>query len=388
MTMIRTCAAIAAIVCVASVFVPGDAGTPPKKGGPFPVRETIRTFPSRGPMRTAWKVRWTVEKGPGLVIHGAWLKKGPDEPWTQVLADSHLAEMFVPYDSGTPRFWDLAYNYDMLPLAPRDVGPGGRLHGDPPIVAEELRDRGIHYMDPETGARRGETLVLWAALDATNYRYITEYGFQDDGVVTFRAGSTGRNYESKEYEGHMHHALWRVDVDLDGPDRQGVYMMERHDPDGDDPAKARTVFRAFNGGKEGAEDWDPRKFACLHVVRNDRKNARGKPIGYEVMLHRTGTARHFGPEDEDSTLHDFWVTRHRPGEMLYQKVPHYVRRGEPILDANVVLWISTPHHHEPRTEDGAFEGKKFSGATAIAWAGFDLRPRNFFDRSPHFPPEK
>ncbi|MFO0864256.1 MAG: hypothetical protein U0744_06305 [Gemmataceae bacterium] len=363
---------------------------PPEKAAPirFIPRETIQLFPTNGPARTAWKVRYTVERGPGLVIQGAWLKRRPNEDWIQVLGDARLSEMFVPYDTGSPRFWDLAYNYDMVPITRRDAAPGAKLVGNPPLVAEEIRDRGIHYMDPETGSRRGQTLVLWSVLDATNYRYIAEYGFQDDGTITFRAGSTGRNYPSKEYEGHMHHALWRIDMDLAGPGSQGVYVMERQEPDGEHLDRARTVYRPFNGGKEGFEDWDPRKFTSLHVVRNDKKNARGKAIGYEAMLYRTGTARHFGPEEENSTLHDFWVTRKRPGEMHYQKVYQYVRGGESILDANVVLWISTPHHHEPRTEDGAFVGEKFEGATAIGWSGFDLKPRNFFDGSPHFPPEK
>jgi len=378
---------VAVATVLGSMLAFADVGDPEKKEPiRFPVLETIQAFPSKGAMRTAWKVRYTVERGPGLVIRGAWLKRKPTEDWVQVLGDTRLAEMFVPYDSGSPRFWDLAYFYDMMTLTRRDVGLTGKLHGNPPMVAEELRDRGIHYMDPETGSRRGETLLLWAALDANNYRYVTEFGFQDDGTITLRAGSTGRNYPSKEFEGHMHHALWRIDMDLHGPEHQAVYVMERIEPDGKHLDRARSSYRPFNGGKEGAEDWDPRKFTSLHIVRNDKKNARGKAIGYEAMLQRHGTARHYGPEEEDSTRHDFWVTRQRPGEMHYRKVYEYAKKAEPIMDANVVLWVSTPFHHEPRSEDGVMVGDKFEGATSIGWTGFDLQPRNFFDGSPLFPP--
>ena len=52
------------------------------------------------------------------------------------------------------------------------------------------------WIDPSLGTRRGQKLLLWGVLDAANYRYIIEYGFQDDGVITFRVGSTGRNYAS------------------------------------------------------------------------------------------------------------------------------------------------------------------------------------------------
>ncbi len=73
------------------------------------------------------------------------------------------------------------------------------------------------WVDSVKGSRRGQKLVLFATLNAANYRYVVEYGFQDDGLITFRVGSTGRNYGSREWEGHMHNGLWRVDVNLGGP---------------------------------------------------------------------------------------------------------------------------------------------------------------------------
>ena len=64
----------------------------------------IQTFPSNDVMRTAWKVHWATVDGFGLYLRGAWFKKGPAEPWLQVLGDARLAEMFVLYHAGTPRF--------------------------------------------------------------------------------------------------------------------------------------------------------------------------------------------------------------------------------------------------------------------------------------------
>src|SRR6478609_6240570 len=97
-----------------------------------------------------------------------------------------------------------------------------------------------------------------------------------------------------------------------------------------------------------------------------------------------GSARHFGSEDEGCTQHDYWVTKNQPGEILYKKVPQYVKNVEPIMNTDVVLWISTPCHHEPRSEDGEMRGTSFQGATLVSWGGFDLRPRNVFDRTPHY----
>src|SRR6185295_10555909 len=114
------------------------------------------------------------------------------------------------------------------------------------------------------------------------------------------------------------------------------------------------------------------------------KNVRGKPLSYDVVVPRMGTARHYGSADEGCTLHDFWVTKNRPGEMTYRKIPQYIKKGESIVDTDVVLWLNNACHHEPRSEDGRMKGDGLQGATPIAWSGFELRPRNFFDGTPHY----
>src|SRR5947207_80011 len=75
------------------------------------VNEVIQAFPSNEAMKTAWKVQWAVANGYGLHIQNAWFKRGPQEPWMQVLGDARLSEMFVPYHTGSPRFWDISYNF-------------------------------------------------------------------------------------------------------------------------------------------------------------------------------------------------------------------------------------------------------------------------------------
>src|SRR5262245_57438764 len=184
---------------------------------PLVSNEVIQEFPPNDAMRTAWKIHYATTTGFGLIIQDAWFKKGPKEPWMQVLGDARLAEMFVPYHSGSPRFWDVSYDFSLCEVTRDDAGPFGQVLGNPPVVVKEVRDRGLMWMDGTKGTRRGQKLVLFATLNAANYRYVIEYGFQDDGAISFRVGSTGRNYGSREWEGHMHNALWRVDVNLDGP---------------------------------------------------------------------------------------------------------------------------------------------------------------------------
>jgi Cu2+-containing amine oxidase len=103
-----------------------------------------------------------------------------------------------------------------------------------------------------------------------------------------------------------------------------------------------------------------------------------------VVPQRMGNARHHG-SGEECARHDFWVTVNRKGELLYPRVHDYAKKGESIMNADVVIWHSTPGHHEPRSEDGQFRNGNFIGATPVMWTGFDLRPRNLFDGTPHFP---
>jgi primary-amine oxidase len=357
-----------------------------------PANEVVQEFPSNDIMQTAWKVHWAQQSGIGLYIQDAWFKRGPNEDWMQVLGDVRLAEAFVPYHSGSPRFWDVSYNFPLCVATRDDAGLHGKLLGKTlknlgPTVVQELRDRGVTWKSVD-GVRRGQTLVLWATLNAANYRYIIEFGFQDDGVVNVRLGSTGHNYSSREWEPHMHNALWRIDVNLDGPDHNSALLMEHHEPAGldlKDQGKARTEHTPFNGGKEGWADWDPVKFTMVRVVNELRRNARGEPISYDLMPMRMGNSRHFGGDNEECTQHDYWVTHQRPGEIHYTELPKYVAHGDTVTDTDVVLWYSAPCHHEPRSEDGELKGNNFRGCTPVMWSCFDLKPRNLFDRTPYYP---
>jgi Cu2+-containing amine oxidase len=348
-------------------------------------RDKLLGSPTNDAMQTAWKIHWATSSGLGLYIQDAWFKRDPKEPWLQVLGDARLSEMFVPYHSGSPRFWDISYNFELCPVTKEECGPLGKILNNPPTVVHEIRDRGLMWVDSVKGSRRGQKLVLFAILNAANYRYVIEYSFQDDGVMGFRVGSTGRNYGSREWEGHMHNALWRVDVNLGGLATNSALVMEHAEPTGTDKAKARTMHRPFHGGTEGFEDWDPIKFTMVSVQNDKKRNGRGQPIAYDFIPLKHGNARHYGPDKEECTWHDFWVTKNRPGEVYYQRLPEYVKKAEPIANTDVVVWLSTPGHHEPRSEDGELTGMYFNGVTQLMWCGFDMKPRNLFDRSPLYP---
>ena len=67
--------------------------------------------------------------------------------------------------------------------------------------------------------------MLWSILNAANYDSIMEYSFLDDGKIHGRAGSTGRTLRgADDSEGHMHNFAWRLNLDIDGPARDTVYL--------------------------------------------------------------------------------------------------------------------------------------------------------------------
>ena len=359
----------------------------------FLVGESGGLEPRKG---TAWKVHYARGLHKGLHITGAWFKRHLEEDWIQILGDARVAELFVPYHQASAiRYFDLnGFSFPLAQVREEDAGPFGSLlppfRGDPyPTVVKELRDRGVVWKDFAHGVRRGRELVLWGGLEAGNYMYLMSYSFQDDGTISFRVGATGQNLPGHRQESHMHNAHWRIDIDLiDG--RRNSAMLMRHLEDPASPG-ALDVEEPFNAGFEGGIDWDPREFTMLRI-QSDRKNANGKTIGYDLMPWRWGSARH----QEEFTRHDLWVTRAHPEsplEFIFANLPNLIRDQEAVESTDLVLWITTSAHHEPRDEDGKPdatskewpEDDAWVGSAVVMWSGFELRPRNLFDRTPFYP---
>lgn len=342
-----------------------------------PANEVIQDFPVGQAAQTSWKVHFAHGPQRGLYITGAWFKRGPSEPWLQVIYEIGLAELFVPYHSGSPRYYDLtSYHFDLVTASQADAGPNGTVLDS--VVVKEVRDRGVMWKD-DTAGRRGQELVLWGTLDAANYNYVMQYGFQDDGTITVRLGATARNLPGAELEAHMHNGLWRVDIDLDGFPHNSVMVMKHVEPSGSQSATDSAPV--FNNGKEGFADWNPLEFTELSIMNTQKKNGQGKNISYDLMPMKHGVARHF----EDFTKHDFWVTRYRYTERFYTELPKYIANQEPIQDNDVVIWCPTSMHHLPRSEDGRFVANTWDGVALLMWSGFDLRPRDLFDTTPLHP---
>jgi primary-amine oxidase len=367
-----------------------------------PGREEIAEFvfgesgglaPRKG---TAWRVQYARGLHKGLYITGAWFKRDLDEDWIKILEDARIADFFVPYhQSSYIRFYDLTgFSFPLAQVRGEDAGAFGSVlpafQGDRyPTVIKEVRDRGVVWKDFANGVRRGRELVLWAGLEAGNYMYLMQYGFQDDGTITFRAGATGQNLPGARRQAHMHNTYWRIDIDLVDPKMNSAMVMRHLEKTGE--AGAEDLKEPFNGGLEGGIEWDPKEFTMVRV-ESEKRNAGGKRIAYDLMPIRMGSSRH----QEEFSRHDLYVSRshpERPTEMIYANLPDIVKDQEVVEQADVVLWCNSSSHHEPRDEDGK-EGMgqsywpgddAWAGSAVVMWSGFDLRPRNLFDRTPFYP---
>jgi hypothetical protein len=396
--------ASAVIFVVASFTFPAvrsTAGSSPP--GCLPATDTslemnrviYQEFPARGPTETAWIISWTALGYRGLWIEAAYFMPKAGASFIQVLGESGPSNIFVPYHTSTgSRPKDLNPYGDLREALLSYAGPCGTIPAalvpstswafgattpQRPVVIKEIRDRGVAWTS-DGHTRRGEELLVWAVWDSGNYEYIIQYGFRDDGTITFRLGSTGYNSPPKAYEAHMHDALWHVDINLGDADHNSVTLMKHIEPAGS--LQATDPMGPFNGGVEGFVDWNAEEFTCLNIQDNIGFNARGHNISYDVMPMRPGTARH----DEAFTKHDFWVTKNHPNEIDYDGGILSYANGESIVDTDVVLWLMTSNHHMPRDEDHEFDSSGNliwgGGIAQVMWSGFDLHPRNLMDDAP------
>jgi hypothetical protein len=365
---------------------------------------------------TAWRTCISNQGRRGLVLGPTDLRRTPSSGWMRVVREAGVAEIFVPYHDLILRLYDHESTSaaSMREVTPADAGMNGAvltLSGQNiPQVVGETADRGIALLCKEgrSISRRGRELVLWGVQDAANYDFIIEYRLRDDGSIGFRLGATGFNNPfippRSTTEPHMHDVLWRINVDLNGPEGDSAIQL-RHVETASAARTARDFEEPFNGGVEGVTEWNPQTFYTVGVV-DSSTNAYGDPIGYTLRVSPAGLARHFGEaagllRKERFTQSDFAVTRFKQNErdalfdnIFYLQPDQYllgegrpgfgVSDGESVSNTDVVLWYRSAAHHHPHAEDRAPGDAPdlMTGITSVHWQGVDLEPHNLFDYNP------
>lgn len=417
---------------------------PPRpKAGPapvFPANVVKQGFPAAGfdpnqPEKsdTAWEIEWELTHPenktwfpPGSVLRiksakFMWKDRTGTPKWINVVRMMEISEIYVPYDNGNTAFLDVHdMPFNMTParrefLGPPCVAPGAVLQSSNPAwsntVHKEVHDDGVRWMSAETSGRnqiadrvrRGEKLLLWGTYYGANYRYMIEYGFTDDGMITCRIGPTARNIFGRAKDGsdtHLHIGCWRFEMDMGDP------VSKQGGPKDNDVSIVRRVFdeekekftqvaKPFNKNGtgqacEGSAKWVADEFTTLRVSSKSRKNAHGYPISYDVLSTRHGSIRQLQREggtydsDMDFINQDFWVTRTESGFTDYLDVPRYAKERRPLTGQASTIWLCTPALHVARSED--FDPRNgtspYGGVAITTWAGFAIKPRDLFDGTP------
>ena len=326
-----------------------------------------QAFPTAGTEVSRWRLCWQFVNGPGLTITGLWFRPTTASSWIKVMWDGRLAELFVPYHAGGPRYHDIGYNFGPVPLTSAQCP--GKILGANNETCLEVRDRGVMWMH-DAESRRGQELALWSVLAAANYNYVIEWTFRDDGVISSRLGATGTPAGGNT---HVHGPLWRLDVDLNGACCDTVTHMS-HKEVGLTGVDSMTDVTTATGFK-----WDPVAYDTLHIRDAVLKNGNGKPSMWMFMPERSGTPLH----QEPFTTMVFWVTPYVWNQMDGAQLPAYVANRPNTAKTDTVVWYYGGLHHVIRDEDNGPGG--YSQMTLTMYEGVHLMPFNVWASTPFYP---
>jgi Copper amine oxidase, enzyme domain len=343
-----------------------------------------------------------------LWVGPVFIKTTPTDNWRKLIALAGMAEIFVPYHGANFRPFDLQWISRLNTVGAAEAGPNGSFitlsSETSPTVVVENRDGGIGllcHQNPNI-IKRLEEFVVWGIADGGNYDNIIEYGFRDDGVMTFRMGNTGYGDPANQRDVHTHNGLWRVDIDVNGSANDSAMLQSHAEVQG----SAADSLAAIT--YESGHELHSKKFTSL-IVNDAATNSGGSKLAYEFLPIYTGNSRHFEPNELWSQK-DIYVSKYNAGEMswvadmgtsvqtIFELIngtnwadpDHYllpqIANPEYVANSDVVVWMKTSFHHTPTDEENKVVAVPNSmGITSTHWSGFDLMPHNFFNANPQSP---
>jgi primary-amine oxidase len=338
-----------------------------------------------------WSFNWKVLKRQGVVLTDVkFLGR-------TVLKYAGVAEIFVPYNSGTPRPHDqrdTPFGDALVGLEPGvDCLPGGEcqafgLDGKP--TKNKLAAVMIHEESPSliymggNGKVKGKMLTLWSAYALGDYTYIVQWRFREDGCIMPQVGLTGKlsHFGGDDSNSvlvdlrtralaHVHNFFFCLDFDIDGAKNTvEEFDFKVADKDG---LTAKTSWTPIE--KECGRELKPDAFRSWRVVNNLSRNRMGYSRSYELSPGGNGIYR--GAKDEKFAHYDVWITKFKekevPGEKVLVDGLVACANSERVKNEDVVLWYMMSVHHQPKAEDWP--------NMPIDWCGFKITPRDFLNSS-------
>lgn len=380
-----------------------------------------------------WQFRIGFTPREGLVLHRLTLRDGDHR--RPVIHRASITEMAVPYADPTPQhFGKCAFDAgefglgklaNQLELGCDCLGhiryfdvPACDDFGTPFVMRNAIcmheEDYGILWKHNEFRSnihqtRRSRRLVISFFATVGNYDYGFYWYLYQDGTIQLEAKLTGIVQTAALMPGERYAWGGMITPELGGPSHQHFFNARLHmDLDGAGNSVTEHEYRPVPIGPdnpfgnvftmtttplthEGAacRDADGATGRFWKVINPNRRNAAGNPPGYKLMVQpspllladpASSVARRAG-----FARHHLWVTPHDPAERFASGdypnqhpgecgLPVYVRQGRSISNADLVLWHSFGHTHVCKPEDFP--------VMPVEYAGFMLKPNNFFDRSP------
>ena len=388
------------------------------------VQTVTRTFDAG----SSWSIDIYHRACEGLTIGGATYTPFGGSP-TLILHRGTIAEVHVPYHSGTPRFLDVTTDTnglgtDALVLDVAECPGGTLLDGDRICVRDEIEPFAYKM---EGSFRPEQKLEIYMSSQLGNYNYINHWTFHDGGLIEPQVGLTGRLQEMRSSlsspgnyrpygsrlnqesatevligKSHMHNFYYRLDFDIGGGTGDAINRMQFNPSTTASPESScatpgqcgtNTSTQILN---EAVQSWTAASFTSWNIFDKTLLNADGRRIGVELKPHVTGTWRGMTTTTEPWTNGELWVTRYDPCERYAarnlgtrlgtgctaaaQNVSTMVNANTSVDGQDLVVWYVQRVHHVPRDEDG--DG--VSQNMPIEWTGFEIEPRNLFDRPPTF----
>ncbi|MFE2261144.1 copper amine oxidase [Streptomyces griseosporeus] len=407
-----------AALAAAATTGAGPATAAPRKApaAPAPACSAAYRIEQKLSTGTTWRMCWRYDTKAGLVLEDiSYQPKGETAP-VKVLASARLGQIDVPYDDGSVEYDDLTgfgFAQGLVNLAPAEC-PGGTIktvkvqdafYSDNPNIkglCATTRARGHAYrMQADTGNRvyqeQGKDLLLYTVNKVGWYEYITEWRFQDDGLISMNVGATGSlspgDYDAGDGRGwpigkgarsyatsHSHNVFWKLDFALDGSRKNHV---EQYDSQVTPPARGQQAPTNKTTRTDVTKELagDAKNMRWWRVVSDTGKNKDGHARSYEIV--QGATAKYPG---RGFTRHDVYFTEYTPCEQFASNNPGCASGHPQSVDRFVdgqtltrpVVWVNVGFHHVARDED--------QQPMPVHWQGFSLAPRDVTAMNPLTPP--
>jgi primary-amine oxidase len=406
-----------AVLAAGATTAAGPAAARPATAAPAPAADCSPAYRIEQKLSggTTWRMCWHYDSKAGLVLEDiSYQPKGEPKP-IKVLNSARLAQIHVPYDDGKNEYSDLTdedFAQSLQNLSPAEC-PGGTIrtvrvpdavdprHPDVKGLCTTTRARGHAYRMHDFGTdevhqAQGKDFLVYTVNQVGWYEYITEWRFQDDGLIAMNVGATGSlswdDYDSGDGRGwpigkgakayatsHSHNVFWRLDFGLDGSSRTKVEQYDSTvSPRTGGQQGPTTKTTRTEVGRELAGDL--KDYRWWRVVSATGKNKDGHARSYEIVPGPTTKYPGRG-----FTGHDLYVTEYNPCELFASDNPKCdhghpasVDRwvgGQPLT--HPVIWMNVGFHHIARDED--------QQPMPVHWQGFAIAPRDVTAMNPLTP---